>query len=100
MELRAILELLRAIPQSESLVLQTDSQYAMNVFTKWLPRWKAKGMKTGRNKRVENQDLILAIDEALVGRDVTFEWVRGHCGHDLNEAADALANAAARRAGE
>lgn len=98
MELRAILELLKAVSPLEPLTIQTDSQYAMNVFTKWLPQWKAKGMRTGRNKKVENQDLILAIENEMTARDVVFEWVRGHVGHPLNEEADRLANTAARRA--
>jgi ribonuclease HI len=39
MELRAVLELLLSIRESEGLHVQTDSSYVMNVFTVWLPRW-------------------------------------------------------------
>ena len=42
-----------------------------------------------------NNDLMRQLDEALRGREVRFEWVRGHVGHPLNEAADARARAAA-----
>jgi ribonuclease HI len=32
----------------------------------------------------------------MQGRNVRFEWVKGHAGHDLNEAADERANGAAK----
>ena len=36
-----------------------------------------------------------SLDQELAGRPITFEWVRGHRGHDLNEIVDDLARAAA-----
>jgi ribonuclease HI len=39
--------------------------------------------------------LLRQIDEAIVGRQYRFEWVRGHVGHPLNEAADVRARGAA-----
>jgi ribonuclease HI len=91
MELRAVLELLRAIDESEVLVIQTDSAYVIGVFTQWLDAWRRKGMRTSRNTPVENQDLIEAIAQELDGRQVRFEKVPGHAGHRLNALADARA---------
>ncbi len=98
MELRAVLELLLATDPDEPLVVQTDSVYVLNIFTKWLEGWKRRGMRTANRKPVENQDLIRSIDEALTGRDVRWEKVPAHAGHLLNEEADGLARAAAERA--
>jgi ribonuclease HI len=98
MELRAVLELLRATDPREPLVIQTDSAYVVGVFTQWLARWKLNGMRTAAKKPVENAALIAKIADALKDRDVTFEKVPGHAGHALNELADALAQTAARYA--
>ncbi len=98
MELRAVLELLRATDPGEVLLIQTDSVYVMNIFTKWLEGWKRRGMRTASRKPVENADLIQAIDGELQGRTVRWEKVPGHAGHELNEQADQLARKAAERA--
>jgi ribonuclease HI len=97
MELRAVLELLRATDPAEPLTIQSDSAYVVGVFTEWLPVWRSRGMRTGARKAVSNVDLIEKITGYLSGRDVTFEKVPGHAGHPLNEQADALAQSAARR---
>jgi ribonuclease HI len=44
---------------------------------------------------VMNVELMKEIDAALQGRRYRFEWVKGHVGHELNEAADDRARAAA-----
>lgn len=97
MELMALLELLKSIPD-EQLLVQADSQYVINIFTEWLPGWKARGMRTSSRKPVENQDLIMAIDDLMQSRRIEWEWIRGHAGHALNEKADALARFGAERA--
>lgn len=97
MELTAVLQLLRSVP-APILTIQTDSQYVRNIFTEWLEGWRRRGMRTSSRKPVENQDLIVAIDESLQGRNVEWEWVRGHVGHPLNEVADDLARFGAERA--
>ena len=59
--------------------------------------WKRKGWKKSDGKPVLNVELMKALDAAIEGRRerVRFEWVKGHAGHELNEAADKRANAAA-----
>lgn len=95
-ELMAVLDLLRQTAHvDEPLHVLCDSQYAINVISRWTKGWKKKGWKKADGKPVLNVDLVQALDEAMQGRDVTFEWVRGHNGHQLNEAADTRARAAA-----
>ena len=95
-ELMAVLDLLRATAESgQPLRVLCDSQYVINSVTKWMPGWKRRGWRKADGKPVLNLDLLKALDEALVDRDVTFEWVKGHAGHEMNEAADDRARAAA-----
>jgi ribonuclease HI len=96
-ELMAVLDLFRATAHmpGEELLILCDSQYVINAVTKWMPGWKRKGWRKADGKPVLNVDILKDIDQALVGRRYTFEWVRGHAGHELNEAADVRARAAA-----
>lgn len=99
-ELTAILEVLRATQEAgladEPLLLLADSQYAINVVTKWRHGWKARGWVKADKKPIKNCELIQQIDRAIDGRNVTFEWVKGHAGHPLNELADEKARACAQ----
>ena len=95
-ELMAVLDLLRQTRNAEDdLLVFCDSQYVINSLTKWMPSWKRRGWKKADGKPVLNVELLQDLDTELTGRRVTFEWVKGHAGHDLNEAADARARAAA-----
>ena len=95
-ELTALLELLKATaPTNEELHVLADSQYVINSVTKWMSGWKKRGWRKSDKSPVLNADLMQAIDKAITGRKVSFEWVRGHSGHPLNEAADDKARAAA-----
>lgn len=95
-ELRAVLELFRATEHTgDDLLILCDSQYAINCVTKWIPGWKARGWRKGDGKPVLNLDLMKALDEVVQGRRYRFEWVKGHAGHPLNEAADVRARGVA-----
>ncbi|RBP64644.1 ribonuclease HI [Brevibacterium sanguinis] len=95
-ELMAVLDLLRSTAEvDDDLLVYCDSQYVINALTKWMPGWKRRGWKKADGKEVLNRDLLAELDEALTGRSVEFEWVRGHSDHTMNEAADRRARAAA-----
>ena len=95
-ELTAILRLLEATAETgEELHILADSQYAINVVSKWRLGWKKRGWTKADKKPIKNLELIQEIDRAMEGRRVTFEWVKGHAGHHMNERADDLARACA-----
>lgn len=95
-ELTAVLDLLeQTAGASDELVIYCDSKYVINSITQWMPGWKRKGWKKGDGKPVLNLEIMQALDRAMAGRNVRFEWIKGHSGHPLNEEADRLANGAA-----
>lgn len=91
-ELTAILQLLVATREAgladEPLHIQADSQYAINVVSKWMAGWKKRGWTKADKQPIKNLEVIQKIDQEIQGRQVTFEWVKGHAGHPLNERAD------------
>jgi ribonuclease HI len=96
-ELMAVIDLLdqtAGLPDNELHIL-CDSQYVINSVTKWMPGWKRKGWRKSDGSPVLNRDLLERLDAALDGRNYRFEWVKGHAGHALNEAADERARAVA-----
>ncbi|AFU71874.1 hypothetical protein BA20089_05820 [Bifidobacterium asteroides DSM 20089] len=101
-ELCAVLQALRAHPGERPLVIETDSQYAINCSTTWVPGWKKKGWKNSQGKPVKNRPLIEAIDQEIQARQgsVRFVWVKGHAGDTFNEKVDALARGYATAAGK
>lgn len=100
MEMTAVLEGLRSLKKPCTVTVCTDSVYVLKGSTEWLSGWKRNGWKTSAGKPVENQDLWIALDTELQRHHVSFEWVKGHNGHPLNERADALATGAIRRKGK
>ncbi|MCH1883666.1 ribonuclease HI family protein [Agrococcus sp. ARC_14] len=99
-ELTAVLDLLQQTAGVDELHILCDSKYVIDSITKWMPGWKRKGWKKADGKPVMNRELMEELDGLMSARRaaggvVRFEWVKGHAGHALNEAADRLANGAA-----
>ena len=94
MELTAVIEALKTLSRSCTIVITTDSNYVKDGITKWIHNWKLKGWKTAARKPVKNKELWIALDELVENHDITWKWVKGHSGHPENERADDLANEA------
>ena len=49
MELRVVIEGLRALREPCQVTVVTDSQYVRDGITQWLPEWKAHGWRKKKN---------------------------------------------------
>ncbi len=94
MEMMAVIAALEALTRPCEVHITTDSQYVMKGMMEWLPGWKKRGWKTASKQAVKNVDLWQRLELAATTHTVTWEWVRGHQGHEENERADQLAVAA------
>lgn len=91
MELTAAIKALQWAPAGSRVALYTDSQYLKNGITRWLAAWKRRGWKKADGTPVLNRELWMALDALYGSHHVTFHWVKGHAGVDLNERCDQLA---------
>lgn len=85
------------------IVLQMDSQYALNVAQKWAYGWAKKGWVKSDGKPVLNRPIIEEILNLVSNRkdEITFQWVKGHMKDNrfpLNTLADKYAGEASARA--
>ena len=98
-ELTAIHQaLLSTVELKRSIVIESDSKYAISALSQWSYNWRRNGWRTASGYPVANKEIIEATCDLLVGRNVRFLWVKGHSGHPRNEAADVRAREAASRA--
>ncbi len=91
MEMRAVIEALRAMKRPVAARVYTDSQYVMKGITEWIQGWKRRGWKTAGKEPVKNEDLWRTLDALASQHKLEWHWVRGHNGHPENERADELA---------
>ncbi len=93
MELMAAIAALETLSRRCAVDLHTDSQYVRGGIDGWIHGWKRNGWKTAAKQPVKNAELWQQLDAARARHDVTWHWVKGHAGNELNERADALARA-------
>ena len=92
----------------EGCEIHTDSEFWINVLTKWAPDWKANewhrkkdAVRNNRGEFVEwkqssikNLDIVQELYELYQEYPVKLIWVRGHVGTEFNEMADKWAGRA------
>lgn len=77
----------------EPCTIYTDSEFWINVITKWAPGWEAKGWKKSGGP-IKNLDIVQAVYTLYQASRAKLTWVRGHMGDKGNELADHWANEA------
>ncbi len=95
MELMAAIMALEALKRPVKAVLTSDSAYVRNGITRWIDGWKKNGWRTAAKKPVANQELWQRLDAAVAKHNISWQWVKGHSGHPMNERCDALARSEA-----
>ena len=83
MELKAVLEGLKALKRRCQVTVVTDSQYVATI------------LNGGRAQA--NLDLVQQLCQLSRQHDISVRQIRGHSGHEMNERCDRLAVAAARQ---
>ncbi len=92
MEGKALVHALK-IAGKGKVTIHTDSEFWINVITKWAPGWEAKGWKKSGGP-IKNLDIVHEVYELYNDSNATLSWVKGHEGDAGNEAADEWANKA------
>ncbi len=77
----------------EPCEIHSDSEFWINVLTKWAPTWANNGWqkKTGP---IKNLDIVKELYSLYSSHDIKLVWTRGHVGTKFNEMADTWANKA------
>ncbi len=70
----------------------TDSEFWINVLTKWAPAWEANGWQ--KKGGIKNLDIVQELYPLYSNSKAKLTWVRGHNNDPGNEAADEWANKA------
>ena len=91
MELTAAIMALETLDRQSTMTIVTDSIYLRDGITRWIHAWKRNGWMTAAKKPVKNADLWQRLDAAQARHSVSWDWVKGHAGHEQNERADRLA---------
>jgi len=81
------------LADGEPCAINTDSEFWINVITKWGPGWKSKGWKK-KSGPIKNLDLVQKLDELYIESDAELIWIKAHDGNEQNEIADEWANRA------
>ena len=80
----------------EPCTIHTDSEFWINVITKWSIAWEANGWHK-KGGEIKNLDIVLEVCPLYRSAQANLVWVRGHNNHKGNELADEWANKARKK---
>jgi ribonuclease HI len=92
MEIRAIVEAFRTLPQGMHVWISTDYAYVKSGGAQWIGNWIKNSWRTGNGTPVANESLWQKLIEVVkLPKRVEWSWMKAHSGILLNECADILA---------
>jgi ribonuclease HI len=94
MEGKAIIAALKHAAGAECQIY-TDSEFWINVITKWSIGWEANGWRK-KGGPIMNLDIVHEVCPLFRQSNAKLVWLRGHAGDKGNELADHWANEARR----
>jgi ribonuclease HI len=77
----------------EGCEIHTDSEFWVNVLTKWAPKWEANGWKK-KTGPIKNLEMVQELYGLYQKYPAKLNWTRGHVGTKYNEMADEWAGRA------
>ena len=86
MELKAVIEGLRALKEPCEVEIYSDSNYVVKAVNEWLDGWVKKNFKN-----VKNEDLWREYINISKEHKVHLNWIKAHAGHRENEICDKIA---------
>lgn len=95
MEGTAILNALKLT--DDRVEIYTDSEFWINVLTKWAPSWEQNGWRK-KGGEIKNLDLVQELYKIYQQKQPKLTFTRGHIGTKQNELADEWANKARKGA--
>lgn len=91
MELKAAISGLNALKKQCDIEIFSDSKYVIDGITKWIKGWQEKNFTNAQKKPVANKDLWLELLAVSLKHNITWRWVKGHSGDELNDRVDEIA---------
>ena len=85
------------LSQGEEVEIHTDSEFWINVLTKWAGNWEQNGWKK-KGGEIKNLEMVQELYTKFKASKAKLVWVRGHVGTEMNEIADEWANKARKGA--
>ncbi|NBC65795.1 MAG: ribonuclease HI [Bacteroidetes bacterium] len=98
MEMKAVIEGLKALNKPCHVKIHSDSALIVNTFKQgWIKNWQKKGWKKSNKKPVENRDLWEEMLTAMEPHKIDWIKVKGHADNQLNNRVDELAVRASKK---
>jgi ribonuclease HI len=90
MELIALIEAYRYLPQTAEITMHSDSNLCVQTVNQWAPSWERQGWKR-KTGDIANLELVKELyEEHRRHPKVRLVWIKAHNGWLWNEYADAL----------